>query len=167
MTKRSLILLSLMGLLVFGLLPNRPAVSHEGRMPLEVFVPGKAGFEKTIPAGGKLYGTGSYTLIAEPLFDPVTGERSGRTTGICTVVRFIRHRHDGLLQCEHILFLRDGTLTASFGLRFSEAEAGIEPALAVTGGTGRYAAAGGGGTAEPGKMGEARGDYLRFELHLP
>lgn len=101
------------------------------------------------------------------MFDSATGERVGRTTGICTVVRFMPRAKDGLLQCEHIVFLSDGTLTASFGLRFSEAEAGIEPVLAVTGGTGRFSAAGGTGTVEAGTMGDIKGDHLRFELVQP
>lgn len=167
MLKRALIVLPVVGLLGFGLIRAVPAASQERPVSLEVFVPSKGGFEKSIPAGDNPYGTGSYTVIADRLFDPATGERAGRTTGICTVVRFMAKVHDGLLQCEHILFLADGTLTASFGLRFSEADAGIEPVVAVTGGTGAYSAAGGTGTVESGQMGDAKGDYLRFELFLP
>lgn len=168
MLKRALIVLPVVGLLGFGLIQAVPAASEEDSpVSLEVFVPSKGGFEKSITVGDNPYGTGSYTVIADRLFDPTTGERAGRTTGICTVVRLMDKVHDGLLQCEHILFLEDGTLTASFGLRFSEAAAGIEPVVAVTGGTGAYSTAGGSGTVESGRMGDAKGDYLRFELFLP
>jgi hypothetical protein len=39
--------------------------------------------------------------------------------------------------------------------------------VAITGGTGAYAAAGGAGRVEAGELNGVKGDYLRFDLVLP